>query len=547
MRYGTSRRFPREAAVRSGNASTRPTGTAESFPRASALTLAAGGALLATCWIPTGLAPLLPVAAFLVLRGARGMQTMRQAVAFGAIGALAYQGIAAHFLLVLMRYSWLAFALYPMTVAYYVIYWIALFTSALFLERRFGLPRRLGLVLLWPLLEMLKTASDASFPADLLAYTFGTNPAWLSWMPWTGPYGMSLLIWSLGAVLDEAWERRREHRVAAALLAAAIAVWLAIPLTDALRREEQPQSEARFRVGMVQPFIEVQAKLDRSQWPSTWQRLERLTVEAAADSDLVLWPETTRPGPLIWRDGEPLSDPEVEALAARTGVPILYGCEIVKVRSERIIALYNGAALALPGGGMSEKWYGKQRLLPFVEGVPFAEIVGWDPSKREIKPGRRSPLTLLGNFSRGPEPTVFRVGDARIGVLVCYEGMYPELGRAYANAGANVLAVITNDAWWGRSIFPAWHAGMVASFARSLEIPVVRAANSGICSVTDSSGRMTARSELSTITTLRAGVSVGGNRETWYARHGQLIPWGIGACLALCTLFSARRGGGPVP
>ncbi|MBP1611733.1 MAG: hypothetical protein H6Q01_396, partial [Acidobacteria bacterium] len=212
---------------------------------------------MACCWMPTGLAPLLPVAAFLVLRGARGVETMRQATAFGLIGALAYQGIAAHFLLVLMRYSWLAFVLYPMTVAYYVLYWIALFTGALLLERRVGLPRRLGLVLLWPLLEVLKTASDASFPADLLAYTFGTNPAWLAWMPWTGPYGMSLLVWSLGAILDVAWERRRGRRLASGLLAAALAVWFAIPLTDVLRREGQEEAEARFRVGMVQPFIEV--------------------------------------------------------------------------------------------------------------------------------------------------------------------------------------------------------------------------------------------------------------------------------------------------
>lgn len=528
--------------MRSGTASTHFTGPAVIFPRASALPVAAGSALLACCWMPTGLAPLLPVGAFLVLRGARGVQTMRQAMAFGLIGALAYQGIAAHFLLVLMRYSWLAFALYPMTVAYYALSWIALFTAALFLERRFGLSRRLGIVLLWPLLERLKTASDASFPADLLAHTLGTNPAWLSWTPWVGPYGMSLLIWALGALLDEAWERRRERRVASGLLAAALAVWFAIPLTDLLRREERPGAKSSFRVGMVQPFIEVQAKLDRSQWPSTWRRLERLTLDAARGSDLVLWPETTRPGPLIWREGEPLSDPEVEALAAKAGVPILYGCEIAKVRGDRTVALYNGAAVALPGG-MREEWYGKQRLLPFVEGVPFAELVGWDPSRRAIEPGRRSPLTLLGNFARGPEATVFPVGDARIGVMVCFEGMYPELATAYANAGVNLLAVITNDAWWGRSIFPGWHARMVASFARSLEIPVVRAANSGICSVTDSSGRMTAASELSAITTLRAGVPVGPGSATWYAGHGWTVPCGIGVGLVLGALLSARRTG----
>ena len=88
--------------------------------------------------------------------------------------------------------------------------------------------------------------------------------------------------------------------------------------------------------------------------------------------------------------------------------------------------------------------------------------------------------------------------DGRIGVLICYEGMYPSLGRAYRAAGADALLVLTNDSWWGRSVFPAWHARMVSARARELDLPVLRAANSGVSSMTDRFGATRASTSMGT-------------------------------------------------
>ena len=111
-----------------------------------------------------------------------------------------------------------------------------------------------------------------------------------------------------------------------------------------------------MRIALVQPSRTIEEKHDRDLRPATWERLKRLTREAARDADLVVWPETARPDPLIWRSGTPFSDHRMEILARRVGVPILYGCEIARVGEGRVEAFYNGAAIAYPDGRPGD-WY----------------------------------------------------------------------------------------------------------------------------------------------------------------------------------------------
>jgi apolipoprotein N-acyltransferase len=464
---------------------------------------ATGGALVAVCWLPFGLAPLLPLALLPLVRGLRLIRRPRDAVFFGMTFAIVGQAVGGHYLLVLLKYSWLAIIIMVIEIAFFVPYGILAAVGAFWIGRRAGLPITLVFPFVYSPLEWLRTLSDLSLPSDQFAHVFGTHPQWLSWTPWTGPFFISFLALSVAALVDAAIGWRRQHgRAAVALLAAAI-LWAAPPLTDRLSARDASGPHATLRVGIVQPAVRVEQKLDKSQWPAVRKRLEQLTREAAAGADLVVWPETARPGPVIWRVEEPFSDPLMEALARRIGVPILYGCEIALFEGGEVVGLYNAAALARPDGRPTE-WYGKQRLLPFVEGFPFADLVGWDPAKRRRKNGgKRSFLTLVGNFRPGPQPTVFEVGPARIGALICYEGFYEQLVRRYRRAGANALFVMTNDAWWGRSVFPRWLAVMAGVRAREADVPVLRAANSGISSLTNRDGRMVAATEIQTVATLQ--------------------------------------------
>jgi len=487
---------------------------------------------------------LAPAAFLLALRGLREVGSGREALLFGGIYGTARYAVASHFLLSLLRYSPLAIVFYLLAILFILPFGLLEGWGAFRLEQVFGLPRAVGFAILFSLGEWLRSLGDLSLPADSLAHGFGSSPSWLFFSSVTGPYGFTVIAIAVAVLADLAIaERARPARATFAGIAA-VALWALPPAADALARPGTDDG-ADLRVAIVQPVVAIEDKLSRVRWPILRERLERLTLEAAPGSDLVLWPETARPGPLIWKDPAPFRDEEMEDLATRAGVPILYGCEIARLHDGSVRALYNGAALVRPGGGGS-LWYGKQRLLPFVEGIPFASAFGWDPAERARESrGRTSVLTLLGNFVPGPVPTIFEIGGARLGVLICFEGMYPALARQYRRAGANALVVLTNDSWWGNSVFPAWHARMAAARARELDVPVIRAANSGVSSVIDRFGRSHDETGLGRTTILRGTVRTGPSRVTFYARHGDLpaalVAFTLAIGIARFDLISSRQ------
>lgn len=494
----------------------------------------AAGLLTALCWLPLGAAPLLPLALIPLFRGLRYIRRPLDAVLFALTLTTVGHLVGAHYIFALLKYSWLAPVISLLDIAFYVPFTIIGVLGAFWIERRTGLPRTIAFVLVYSPLEWLRTLSDLSLPTDQFAHVFSTHPQWLAFSPWTGPFFVSLLTLSVAALLDAAIEARIRRGRAALAVAAAVVLWLAPPLTDIVLERDPGDTTGTLRVGIVQPSVGIEKKLDRRYWPETERLLERLTFEAASGADLVVWPETARPGPVLWREDRPFADPRMEQLARSIGVPILYGCEVAVVVDRQVVALYNAAALARPDGRPTE-WYGKQRLLPFVEGVPFAEAIGYDPAKAKRKSGgKKSYLTLLGNFKPGPEPTVFEVGEARIGALICYEGLYEQLIRRYRKEGANALCVMTNDAWWGRTIFAKWHAMMIAARAREADVPVIRAANSGISSLTGRDGKMTEATGLFEVKTLQVELAPSDSPPTFHSRHGNLI---IGILLAVNGLL----------
>jgi apolipoprotein N-acyltransferase len=494
-------------------------------------TLAAiAGSLTGLFWQPIGLGPLLPLTFVIAFRGLRLVGTTRQAILFGLVFAASRYAVGAHFLLALVRYSYLGILLYLFTILFIAGFGVVESWGAWWFERSCGVPRALTFGVLYTILQRLRTVGDFSLPADDLAHAM---PApWLAWTPWTGHLGVTLSISVVALLLEQAIERRDRPRHALALATLGAALWFAPPLTDIVMQSWKPTDRNALSVAIVQPSVELGDKLDPKRWPETWARIERLTLEGARGADLIVWPETARPGRVVWHDEQSFRDRRMEDLARRAGAPILYGCEIVRMREGRIVALYNGAALARPEGGGSQ-WYGKRRLVPFVEAVPFARWIGRDHAENtDSKSSKRSFLTLVGHFEAGPEATVFEVGDARIGMLICFEGLYANLARRSRIEGANALCVITNDGWWGHSVFPWWHARMVAVRARELGVPVIRAANNGISSSTDAAGRMHDSTRLDEVTVLRTTFVPGSDEPTFYARFGDWLFWALLAWLA---------------
>jgi apolipoprotein N-acyltransferase len=88
------------------------------------------------------------------------------------------------------------------------------------------------------------------------------------------------------------------------------------------------------------------------------------------------------------------------------------------------------------------------------------------------------------------------VKGARLGVLICYESVFPDLTRREVKRGADVLVNITNDAWYGESSAPYQLLAMTAMRAVETKVPIVRVANTGVSSIIEADGSITARTPL---------------------------------------------------
>src|SRR5690606_38085131 len=95
---------------------------------------------------------------------------------------------------------------------------------------------------------------------------------------------------------------------------------------------------------------------------------------------------------------------------------------------------YNSAVLVGPEGreiGQYDKIY----LVPFGEFVP-APIEAIVPA-------------FVGSFSQGADYRLLPLGEARAGVMICFESHFGELTREYARQGADVIIEMTNDGYLG--------------------------------------------------------------------------------------------------
>lgn len=357
--------------------------------------------------------------------------------------------------------------------------WFAARSIPQVLER--GAARRIllftALAALWVLLEWLRSWVLTGFPWLPLAASQWQRPLLLQILSWTGAWGLSfvLVFFNLGLAAylrslrhwrgKRWWQRLSpEFYSAFGLLGATVFFGLSYSGNFAAR-------QSLLTVAFVQPYIAAPEKWDPQYANEALETLEHVTeLGALLQPDLLLWPEATLPFPL--KGNWPLED-WVAALSKRLEKPMLMGAVVVE-RSEQGEDWFNGVFWVDPEKGVdTDNYYAKRHLVPFGEYVPFGR---WLPFLDKVIP-------LDGSFRQGTEPTLLRYQTLertlRIGPLVCYEDIFPSLARSSVNAGADLLFVATNNAWFGEGSGAWQHAAHSVLRAVETRRPVLRTGNGG--------------------------------------------------------------------
>ena len=357
----------------------------------------------------------------------------------------------------------------------------------------------------------------------------------------TGPLGVSFLLVMTNTALYEALHARwrgaavpaRTIGAAALLLLAVVFGFVRIAEVEGARR-----AAPKLRVGIVQSNtgIRKDSRTGRGERLAALQAASaRLELEGA---ELVLWPESAFPYVL------PRDLPVSSGQSVRTGfrAPLLFGA-LTKNPSGYPF----NSALLLDAEGKVLGVYDKTILIVFGEYVPYYEQLGF----------LRRAIPAVRQFSRGKGPSVLalptRHGPVRLGPMICYEDIFPSFGRRLAKARPNLLVNLTNDAWFGDSSEPWEHLALSVYRAVELRLDLVRAVNTGVSALVDSTGRVVARTGVvdprktpqAGVRTLLVEAAIQAP-QTLYATLGEWFGASCLAASALVFLRARRREGAPV-
>jgi apolipoprotein N-acyltransferase len=366
-----------------------------------------------------------------------------------------------------------------------------------FVARRTRIPAVLTMPVAWTAVEWIRTYFPVGFPWNLLGYTAYRNLELIQFAEFTGVYGVSALIVFFNAVVYLVIFRRDAYRLQTVSLSALTATMIALVAFGAWRIDNlknAPQSGS-FKAAMVQGNIPQSLKWDPKFLPDSYKVYQDETADAAKrGADIIIWPEAAAVFLFQPDDRYPAvlaNDAAYRTalltLARNLGKPLLFGAPALAQQDGRL-GFYNRAYLvSAKGQGEVDAHYDKIELVPFGEYVPARAILGYFVNR--VVQG-------FGDLVPGKEQTLFNVKGAQLGILICYESIFPDFTRREVNEGADVLVNITNDAWYGESSAPYQVLAMAAMRSVETKVPIVRVANTGISALIEPSGRITNRTPL---------------------------------------------------
>jgi apolipoprotein N-acyltransferase len=393
--------------------------------------------------------------------------------------------------------------------------------------RRFGLGAVWCAPLFWVATEWVRASIGGGFPWVLLGSSQASVIPVVQFASVAGVFGLSALVALVGtAAAIVALTRRRAHVIGAI---GVIAVLVAIAIGGAMRvaSSRLTQQGTPMRVGLLQGNVAQDLKYNPASRDSIlkgYLDLSQQTVRAGAN--LVIWPEASMP---FYFNAESVLAAPVRQLAVLSRVPFLIGTDDYELGTNgQPNRIYNSAVL-LGADGRSHATYRKMRLVPFGEYVPMKSLLFFV-----------GPLVqAVSDFTPGDEPVVFDDAGRRFSVSICYESVYPWISRAFVQHGSELLATITNDAWFGRSsaAYQHWEQGAIRAVEEGRY--VVRAANTGFSGAVDPYGRVLAKSELFTTDAVTVDVRLL-DGATLYNRLGDLVAYLALVVTGVLMLLSRR-------
>lgn len=350
-------------------------------------------------------------------------------------------------------------------------------------------PRALAytlLVSIWLATEWAYNSADVmTFPWLLLGHGFSNDTWAVQWYEYTGIFGGSLWVLVSNIAIFEILRTR----TITAKVRAAMIILIPIALSLILLVCYNP-SERTATISVVQPNVPCyeDERITAGKMDPTQDVIDLMT-QVPATSTYVLMPESAlaylpRIGSVeesslsyyapmlqdIQGDGHANTK-----LIVGASTRVRYG-EVKATDTAHYYENYGwydqfNSALLINSNGETEDIYHKGKLVIGVEAVPLKSLF----DTFEVDLGG-----VTGQLGWGREHTIFTHQGVKIGPSICYEGLYGGYFSGFARQGAEVMALISNDGWWGNT--PGHKRLFDFCRLRAIETrrSIARSANTGI-------------------------------------------------------------------
>jgi apolipoprotein N-acyltransferase len=250
--------------------------------------------------------------------------------------------------------------------------------------------------------------------------------------------------------------------------------------------------------------------------------LQPVCPPVAALPDIIAWPEAPSP----FHESDPRVRQLMKSLTATTHSPVILGNLSIDFDPRGQPSFYNAASFVAPDGRFVGR-YNKIHLVPWGEYVPFKDFFAF-----------AGHLTRqVGDMTHGWRRDLFSTGGHKFGVFICYESIFGDEIRIFAKEGADVFVNISDDGWYGDTSAPWQHLNMARMRAIENRRWLLRDTNTGVTTVIDPYGRLTASVPRHIFTSLAARYGYRTDK-TFYTVYGNVFAWLCGIITLLALFFA---------
>lgn len=395
----------------------------------------------------------------------------------------------------------------------------------------------LGLTSFWMAYEYLHQTWELQFPWMTLGNGFANFHQLIQWYEYTGVYGGTLWIWGANILFFLlAWQyKHKRQAISSRGLAITAAVWIVLPASFSIGRYSSYEEHINpSEVVVVQPNIDPFGKVGAIDPSQQLNILMDLSAKVGKpNTEFFIWPETA----ISSRGGineDTFRDHTIytklfDFLDNYHNGNILSGIESYRIYQDQAtlsaqkydegiyIDHFNAAVLIDQSSKL--QFYHKSKLVPGVEHLPFGSVLAF------MKPLFAHFGGSTGGYGSQKEPSVFYSASG-IGAapVICYESIWGNYVTQYVKKGAQFIAIITNDGWWGNTSGKDQHLQYAKLRAIENRRWVARSANTGISGFINQRGDIVQKTEWWTPASLTQEINL--NEEiTFYTIYQDLIAY----------------------